>query len=238
MEDGRYVCNCRQDDVIPDKLTEGYSGFVVNLWYRREVERACGDDALVLDSYRESFECFSKVESMEDALGSRLSFSTRVTLPQRIDYLVIEKLISFANSMLKDPKNADKKVLPIAVEVVVRTLQGSMESEQEAIARSFTESADEVLTDFLQPIIEEAIIEEDYKEVLEHVSAVRSKFKAVEYVRVPDSYLGKHCMFCNDEFSKGVFVARMPVCSHVYHGDCFLRVLALGESCRMCQASS
>lgn len=232
MEDGRYVYSCRQDDcIIPDNLPEGYKG-VVNLWFRREVERACCDDVLVLDSYREQI-VFSKVENMEMVLGSGLSVSTRVTLPRRIEDLVTEKFVSFASSMLKDPKNSDKKVLLIAGEVVVRTLQGSMESEQEAIARSFTESADEVLTDFL-----EAIIEEDYQEALEHVSAVRSKFKAVEYVPVPDSYLGKHCMFCSDEFSKGVFVARMLVCSHIYHGDCFLSVFALGESCRMCQACS
>ncbi|KAH7833656.1 hypothetical protein Vadar_008485 [Vaccinium darrowii] len=236
MEDGRYVYSCRQDDsIIPDNLPEGYKG-VVNLWFRREVERACCDDVLVLDSYREQ-RVFSKVENMEMVLGSGLSLSTRVTLPRRIEDLITEKLLSFANSMLKNPKNTDKKALPIAVEVVVRTLQGSMENEQEAIARSFTESAEAVLTDFLQAIIEEDHPEEDYQEALEHVSAVRSKFKAVEYITVPDSYLGKHCMFCNDKFSKGVFVARMPVCSHVYHGDCFLGVLVLGESCRICLAS-
>ncbi|KAH7835235.1 hypothetical protein Vadar_024218 [Vaccinium darrowii] len=166
MEDGRYVYSCRQDDsIIPDNLPDGYKG-VVNLWFRREVERSCCDDVLVLDSYREQI-VFSKVENMEMVLGSGLSLSTRVTLPRRIEDLVTEKFVSFANSMLKDPKNADKKVLLIAGEVVVRTLQGSMESEQEAVARSFTESADEVLTDFV-----EAIIEEDYQEALEHVSAV------------------------------------------------------------------
>ncbi|KAF7142875.1 hypothetical protein RHSIM_Rhsim05G0061500 [Rhododendron simsii] len=135
MEDGRYACSCRQDDsIIPNNLPDGYSGFVVNLWFRHEVERASGDDALVLDSFRKWIK-FPTVKNMEMALGSPISCWPRVYLPERIEDLVVEKVVSFAYSIMKDTKNAHKKVLPIAVEVVVRTLQGSMESyESEEIS--------------------------------------------------------------------------------------------------------
>lgn len=64
---------------------------------------------------------------MEMSLWSGINFCPRVHLPGRIEDLVVAEEVSFANSMFKDTKNADEKVLPIAVEVVDRTLQGSME---------------------------------------------------------------------------------------------------------------
>ncbi|KAF7144034.1 hypothetical protein RHSIM_Rhsim05G0061300 [Rhododendron simsii] len=141
MEDGRYACSCREDDsIIPDNLPKGYCGFVVNLWFRNEVERASGDDALVLDSYKKWLR-FPNFENMEMILDSCISSCTRVYLPGRLQDSVAEKVLSFANSMLMDTESEYKKVLPIAMEVVVRTLQGSMEREQEAIARAFTEPA-------------------------------------------------------------------------------------------------
>lgn len=41
-----------------------------------------------------------------------------------------------------------EKVMPIAVEVVVRNLQEPNESEQEAIARTFSECADDIMKEF------------------------------------------------------------------------------------------
>lgn len=56
MAPGRYCYRCWQDDrIIPDKLHEGFNGFVVSIDFRHLIQIANGDDSMVKDKIRNFF---------------------------------------------------------------------------------------------------------------------------------------------------------------------------------------
>lgn len=78
-----------------------------------------------------------------------LSGCTNVNIPASIKKEISAQVLSLGKSMWNDAGNEVlEKVMPIAVEVVVRNLQEPNESEQEAIARTFSECADDIMKEF------------------------------------------------------------------------------------------
>lgn len=139
----RYDCSCRQDvSIIPDHLREGYSGFLIYLQIRHVLERANGDDPVVLGSFGELIQYhkidFPTVEFMDGVVAFSLNSCTKVNIPDGFILKVAHQVMSLAKSMSNNADNGGiEKVMPISVKVVVRNWQEPQESEQEAIARVF-----------------------------------------------------------------------------------------------------
>ncbi|KAI8561927.1 hypothetical protein RHMOL_Rhmol04G0380000 [Rhododendron molle] len=70
-------------------------------------------------------------------------------MPASINKEISAQVLSLGKSMRNDAGNEVlEKVMPIAVEVVVRNLQEPNESEQEAIAWAFSECAEDIMKEF------------------------------------------------------------------------------------------
>ncbi|KAH7843569.1 hypothetical protein Vadar_018284 [Vaccinium darrowii] len=227
----RYDCSCRLDDsIIPDHLREGYGGFVIDMKLRHILERANGDDPVVLGSFEELLQ-YPTFEFLNAIVIGCLTLCTRLTIPPGFKIKVADQVLSLAKSMWNDAENEGvEKVMPIAVEVVVRNVQEPNESEQEAIVRAFSDCADDIMEVFYQRASANDNISPTYKE---HVAARKSSLKALKYSRLEDLSLDKSCEICGGKFSLGMAVGRMP-CSHVFHANCIINNLATSNDCVNC----
>ncbi|KAH7843323.1 hypothetical protein Vadar_015174 [Vaccinium darrowii] len=231
----RYDCSCRQDDsIIPDHLREGYSGFLIDLQLRHVLERANGDDPVVLGSFGELIQYhkvdFPTVEFMDGVVAFSLNSCAKVNIPDGFILKVAHQVLSLAKSMSNNADNGGiEKVMPISVKVVVRNWQEPQESEQEAIARAFSECADDIMEQFYQRASASDNVSPTY---LEFVNSRKSSLKALEYVRLEDLSSAK-CGICRDKLSVGMVVGRMP-CSHVFHANCIIGQLKVFNHCPYC----
>lgn len=117
---------CWQDDSISiDPHENGYGryGFVVLLRFRYQRENP--DDAEVLHSYRRAFflrrhQLLSGNEYQYQK-GTFLLLMHGSYLPKSVQESIVNDSIMKADSMAKDPNNAYRKILPIAVEILIRS---------------------------------------------------------------------------------------------------------------------
>lgn len=122
----------------------------------------------------------------------------------------IPDVLSVAADIACNPLNAGRRMLPLAVSVLVV----SPHDEREEIGRVSRESAQAFKT----------------------CPASESSIEALKTVKIDagrELLIGE-CRICLDELMSGMEVTRLP-CSHVYHRDCIVKWLETSHLCPLCR---
>uniref|UniRef100_A0A5B7BTL4 RING-type E3 ubiquitin transferase n=1 Tax=Davidia involucrata TaxID=16924 RepID=A0A5B7BTL4_DAVIN len=214
---GHTFSTWQENEIIPSHLREQYEGFFIEIRVCNTLEQP-NNNLSIQNSFRRSFgitrQQFLDKEDLEILLFAHLY---NAYLPEDIEQAVINQVFNFGSSMMSDAGNADRKVLPIVVDVRIRTLQqpDEDENEDEAIDRANRESME---VSAFRP-----------------VPATQSSIQALEKMTLlDDSCSLKECAICLEMLSVGLEFIRMP-CSHIYHGDCIVRWLERSNLCPLCR---
>lgn len=246
--EGRYAYSCRKDySIVDDCWWEcGFDGAIVELRFCNKVEKPnhCGGgDAVVLNSYRDRF-CSPFLDLSED-MDMKPWLLLFARIPRSVRNAVVAEAISFARRM-----HAGVGILlPIVVDVVVRTWQSPFESEKEAIIRSLTDSLNAARRDDSIVSCQEDTSKRETMNVRteshEHLNTTSLNvgtespehyIQSLEYMKVDLNMLEEEasvCNLCSQNLSFGMVVARMS-CSHISHVECNLNRLMFGLLCKLC----
>ncbi|XP_038885922.1 E3 ubiquitin-protein ligase RING1-like [Benincasa hispida] len=123
----------------------------------------------------------------------------------------VPDVLSVAADIACNPLNAGRRILPLAVSVLVV----SPYNEREEIGRVLRESSAQPFKTL--PASETAI------EGLKNVD-----------IDVGGELLIGECRICLDELMNGMEVTRLP-CAHVYHRDCIVKWLETSHLCPLCR---
>lgn len=241
MAPGRHAYRIWGDDrIIPNKLREGFNGFVIRIELRHYLQRAKGDDYVLIDKIKNFF-VWPVIEHNDGVLkncfylpnpirGKKKITNTypSVDLPERVKLLVLGTMLTYdridvpdkikemvaddVSSLVKSKWNNGKNQAGVrtAMPISVEVTARTLRQPNETEQEGITRACTEFTKSFL-----------DSKASEECVSCI----KAVEYVRLEGLSSIKKCAICYREYYAGTVVGRLP-CSHVYHANCIISQLA------------
>ncbi|CAL5441440.1 unnamed protein product [Camellia sinensis] len=233
--DHSYAYCCWEDEKILATPSCGPidDGIYVQLQFSNELKKSTrgsdsigknhDSDVILLDSYRWVFffsrNDFLESENMKVFLFGHLRCRN---LPSSIEESIINEVRKFARVMVNlYPK---PKVLPIVLDVVVRTFQRPDLSVEEAVAR---------------------IMRDIMREPNHFISlpTTKSSIEALKKRTPKDSCLvqpcaiasqKKTCALCSKTLPIRINVTTLP-CSHKYHDKCIVKRFKISQTCPVCR---
>ncbi|KAI8553024.1 hypothetical protein RHMOL_Rhmol06G0313200 [Rhododendron molle] len=248
-----FSYKCWEDDSIDTEPFRGRSGVrsgvraLLRFSYHRDNPN---HDDQVLYSYQRQYfmlrdDLLSQNEEERNVLAILL---VDALISESAAESIVNEIMSLAHSMLNDPNNVDRKVLPIAVDIQIRSearaidRQRSRREFREGLYRSFREERARERShpefrdrEFADDQMARAT--RDSMQVVKFVPATKSSIEALERVTIFDNnscLQVEACRICLETLPIGAEVTRMP-CSHIFHGNCIVRWLESSNLCPLCR---
>ncbi|KAI8532464.1 hypothetical protein RHMOL_Rhmol11G0216300 [Rhododendron molle] len=227
----RYSYSFRQDEsIIPTRVflhDVPYDGFWIKFWFYYKLEKPVNGDSedvideVVLDSY-DLLWFWCRDQYLGGSSSVERDFDTLfLDLPQSVGQSIKDDMLKFVHSMVNDPKNVHRAVLPLVVEIEIITRQSPGESEDDAIARALRGSmGPDNGYNGSASAGESSVVEAVGKVTLDHDN-------------LPSS--ANQCAICLDTIFAGIKNVTGLPCSHIYHTNCIARWLRKSNSCPLCR---
>lgn len=124
-----FSYNCWEDDSIDTEHPRGRSGVRALLRFSYHRDNPNHDDQVLYSYQRQYFMLRDNILSQNEEERNVLAILlVDALISESVAESIVNEIMSLAHSMLNDPNNVDRKVLPIAVDIRIR-------SEARAIAR-------------------------------------------------------------------------------------------------------
>lgn len=226
----RYSYCCRQEEsVIPAHVflhdDVPYDGFWIKFWFYYILEKPVNGNSedvleeMVLDSYDRLW-FWRRAEYLGGSSSVETDFDMLFRdLPESVGESIKDEMLKFVHSMVNDPKNVHRAVLPLVVDIEIITRQSPGESEDDAIARALSGSmGPDNGYNNTESTRESSVVEALGEVTLDHDN-------------LPSS--ANQCAICLDMILVGR-VTGLP-CSHIYHTNCIARWLRKSNLCPLCR---
>ncbi|KAF7113145.1 hypothetical protein RHSIM_RhsimUnG0156200 [Rhododendron simsii] len=243
-----FSYNCWEDDSINTEPLGGRYGCRALLRFSYHRDNPNHDDQVLYSYQRHYFmqrdDVLSENQEKREVLAIIL---VDAGISESVAELIVNEIWSLAHSMLNDPNNVDRKILPIAVDIQIR-------SEARAIAKERRHR--EYREEFNRSLREESARERSRPQfrnrefaddqmaratrdsmLVKFVPATKSSIEALERVTIFDNnscLQVEECRICLETLPIGAKVIRMP-CSHIFHGNCIVRWLESSNLCPLCR---